>query len=219
MGHSWSMDTPHAGGLDEEAERELVQRSLSRLRELTGQPVRGWLSPGKFNSPNTPDLIAAEGIEYFCDWVNDELPYKWNVASGDLWSMPLATEISDTYTLVDNLHSEESWADQVCDAAAPEAREGLQNWIRATFGPAWAKLGWTPARSESEDERLRRASLLRIHGLLGEDPAIAAEVGKRLSTYLADRRSLEPNLAEPLIAIAARDGDLERFDRLRAAVA
>ena len=88
-----------------------------RLRELTGQPVRGWLSPGKLNSPNTPDLIANEGVEYFCDWVNDELPYRWNVASGELWSMPLSTEISDTFTLVDNLHSEESWADQVCDAA------------------------------------------------------------------------------------------------------
>lgn len=117
MCHSWSMDTAHAGGLEEDTERELVRRSVSRLRELTGQPVRGWLSPGKLNSPNTPDLIAAEGIEYFCDWVNDELPYRWNVSTGELWSMPLSTEISDTFTLVDNLHSEESWADQVCDAA------------------------------------------------------------------------------------------------------
>lgn len=117
MCHSWSMDTSHAGGLDEADERELVQRSVGRLRELTGAPVRGWLSPGKLNSPNTPDLIAAEGIEYFCDWVNDEVPYRWNVASGELWSMPLSTEISDTFTLIDNLHSEESWADQVCDAA------------------------------------------------------------------------------------------------------
>jgi peptidoglycan/xylan/chitin deacetylase (PgdA/CDA1 family) len=117
MCHSWSMDTAHAGGLEEDTELELVRRSVGRLRELTGQPVRGWLSPGKLNSPNTPDLIAAEGIEYFCDWVNDELPYRWNVSAGELWSMPLSTEISDTFTLVDNLHSEESWADQVCDAA------------------------------------------------------------------------------------------------------
>lgn len=117
MCHSWSMDTPHAGGLDEQEERELVARSVGRLRELTDRPVRGWLSPGKLNSPQTPDLIAAEGIEYFCDWVNDELPYRWNVASGELWSMPLSTEISDTFTLVDNLHSEQSWAEQVGDAA------------------------------------------------------------------------------------------------------
>ena len=117
MCHSWSMDTVHAGGLDEDAERELVQRSLGRLRELTGQPVTGWLSPGKLESPNTLDLIAAEGVEYVSDWVNDELPYRYNTASGELWSMPLSTEISDTFTLVDNLHAESSWADQVCDAA------------------------------------------------------------------------------------------------------
>jgi peptidoglycan/xylan/chitin deacetylase (PgdA/CDA1 family) len=117
IAHSWSMDTVHAGGLDEADERELVQRSVNGLRELTGQAVRGWLSPGKLNSPNTPDLIAEAGIEYFCDWVNDEVPYRWNVASRELWSMPLATEISVTFSLVDNLHSEESWADQVCDAA------------------------------------------------------------------------------------------------------
>jgi allantoinase len=62
------------GSTAESAERELVQRSVGRLRELTGQSVRGWLSPGKLNSANTPDLLAAAGIDYFCDWVNDELP-------------------------------------------------------------------------------------------------------------------------------------------------
>ncbi|MFM8411677.1 MAG: M1 family metallopeptidase, partial [Alphaproteobacteria bacterium] len=33
--------------------------------------------------------------------------------------------------------------DQVCDATAPDARAAVQEWIRATFAPAWAKLGWT----------------------------------------------------------------------------
>jgi allantoinase len=117
MCHSWSMDTAHAGGLDEDVERELVARSVGRLRELTGQPIRGWLGPDKLESPNTLDLVGAEGIDYVCDWVNDELPYKYTTSAGDVWSMPLATEISDTFTLVNNLHSEESWADQVCDAA------------------------------------------------------------------------------------------------------
>ena len=117
MAHSWSMDTVHAGGLDESDERELVVRSLTRLRELIDQPVRGWLSPGKLESPNTLDIVGAHGIDYVCDWVNDELPYKFSTSAGEVWSMPLSTEISDTFTLVDNLHSEASWADQVCDAA------------------------------------------------------------------------------------------------------
>ena len=116
LGHSWSMDTPHAGGLDIDAERALVQRSLTTLRELSGQAVRGWLSPGKLQSPNTPELLKAEGIEYCADWVNDELPYRFHTQAGDLWNLPLATEIEDRFVVMDNLHAEASWAEQVIDA-------------------------------------------------------------------------------------------------------
>lgn len=126
LGHSWSMDTPHHGGLDIEVERATVQRSLALLREASGQAVRGWLSPGKLQSANTPELLKAEGIEYFADWVNDELPYRFHTALGDVWNLPLATEIEDRFVVMDNLHSEASWAEQVVDAfelLLAEARE------------------------------------------------------------------------------------------------
>ena len=120
------MDTPHHGGLDIEVERATVQRSLASLREASGQAVRGWLSPGKLQSANTPELLKAEGIEYFADWVNDELPYRFHTALGDVWNLPLATEIEDRFVVMDNLHSEASWAEQVVDAfelLLAEARE------------------------------------------------------------------------------------------------
>jgi allantoinase len=116
LGHSWNMDTAHAGGLALAEETALIQKSLSTLRSATGQPVRGWLSPGKLNSENTPDLIKAAGIDYFCDWVNDELPYAFHTRNGDLWALPLATEIEDRFVVMDNQHSEASWAQQVVDA-------------------------------------------------------------------------------------------------------
>ncbi|KQP46234.1 polysaccharide deacetylase family protein [Pseudorhodoferax sp. Leaf274] len=116
LGHSWSMDTPHAGGIAIADERALVQRSLATLRELSGQAVRGWLSPGKLQGPNTPELLKAEGIDYCADWVNDELPYRFHTAQGDLWNLPLATEIEDRFVVMDNLHAEASWAEQVIDA-------------------------------------------------------------------------------------------------------
>jgi allantoinase len=116
LGHSWSMDTPHIGGLALEEECTVVQHALSTLRELSGQAVRGWLSPGKLQSPNTPELLKAEGIDYFCDWVNDELPYAFHTAHGSLWNLPLATEIEDRFVVMDNLHAEASWAEQVIDA-------------------------------------------------------------------------------------------------------
>lgn len=126
LGHSWSMDTPHAGGLQEADEASLIGRSLAALRSATGQDVRGWLSPGKLQSPRTPELLKANGIDYFADWVNDELPYEFRTANGSLWSMPLATEIEDRFVVLDNLHSEQSWAEQVVDACDLLLRESVE---------------------------------------------------------------------------------------------
>lgn len=116
IGHSWSMDTPHAGGLAEADEAALVERSLAALRRLTPRPIRGWLSPGKLETSNTPDLLKAAGIDYFCDWVNDDMPYRFHTRTGDLWAMPLSTELEDRFVVMDNLHAEASWAQQVMDA-------------------------------------------------------------------------------------------------------
>jgi len=114
--HSWSMDTAHAEGLDPAAETALVRRAVNGLRELTGRDIRGWISPGKLESAHTPEAIKAEGIEYFCDWVNDDLPYTFRTANGPLWAMPLSTELEDRFVLMDNLHPAHSWAEQVMDA-------------------------------------------------------------------------------------------------------
>ncbi len=126
LGHSWNMDTPHAGGLGEAEEAAVVARSLETLRGATGKAVKGWLSPGKLQTAQTPELLKANGVDYFADWVNDELPFEFRTANGPLWAMPLATEIEDRFVVMDNQHSEESWAEQVkdaCDLLLAESRE------------------------------------------------------------------------------------------------
>ena len=126
LGHSWNMDTPHAGGLAEADEAALIERSLTTLRAATGQAVKGWLSPGKLQSPQTPELLHAHGVEYFADWVNDELPYSFQTTRGPLWALPLTTEIEDRFVVMDNQHSEESWSEQVkdaCDLLLAESQE------------------------------------------------------------------------------------------------
>ncbi len=114
--HGWNMDTPHYGGLDPETEREQVARSLDVLRERSGQDVTGWLSPGKSQSRNTPDLLVEHGVEYMCDWINDDMPYRFRTAAGEIIAMPLSTELEDRFVLMNNLHSETEYADQVIDA-------------------------------------------------------------------------------------------------------
>ena len=114
--HGWDMDSLHYGGMEREQEAELVTRSLQRLRELSGQPITGWLSPARNESEHTPELLAANGVHYFCDWVNDDMPYPFKTKEGDLTAMPLSNELEDRFILMHNLHSEQSWLEQVCDA-------------------------------------------------------------------------------------------------------
>ena len=114
--HGWNMDTLHYGGLDEAAEAEQIKRSLDGLRQMTGQPVEGWLSPAKSQSPATPDLLAEHGVKYMCDWINDDLPYDFRTRSGDIVAMPLSTELEDRFIIQNNLHSESEYAQQIKDA-------------------------------------------------------------------------------------------------------
>jgi len=115
--HGYHMDAIHWSGLGKDAENELVAKSVNILRELSGQDIKGWLSPAKNESADTPDLLAANGIEYFSDWVNDDMPYQFRTDSGELTAMPLSTEIEDRFVINGNMHSEDSWVEQVCDAA------------------------------------------------------------------------------------------------------
>nr|BBD50080.1 polysaccharide deacetylase [Haliea sp. ETY-M] len=123
LGHGWNMDSPHYGGLDERVEQSLVTRTLETLRDATGQPVRGWLSPGRNESERTPELLVDNGIDYFCDWVNDDMPYPFRTDSGPLTALPLSTELEDRFVVMNNLHSEQSWCEQVCDACDMLLRE------------------------------------------------------------------------------------------------
>ncbi len=114
--HGYHMDALHYGGQDQTEEAELIRKSLDGLRQISGQDIRGWISPAKNESANTPDLLAEQGINYFCDWVNDDLPYPFHTKKGSLIAMPLSTELEDYHIILNNQHSAESWSEQVCDA-------------------------------------------------------------------------------------------------------
>lgn len=116
VAHGWDMDSLHHGGLTPMEETELIRRSIASLEGAAGRQVRGWLSPARNESPLTPDLLKEQGVVWFADWVNDEMPYRFHTRAGDLWAMPLPNELEDRFVLMQNLHSEDSWVEQVCDA-------------------------------------------------------------------------------------------------------
>ena len=115
IGHGLNMDTPHHS-LTEPQEADIIRQSMDLLREASGQEIRGWISPGRFESPVTPDLLSEAGIHYFADWVNDDMPYVFNTRHEPLVAMPLHTELEDRFVILDNFHSEISYGEQLKDA-------------------------------------------------------------------------------------------------------
>ena len=79
----------------EEDERDVIRRSIQLIKETTGKAPRGWMGPGLAETFDTPDILAEEGIEYVCDWVNDDQPYPMKVKSGSLVAIPYTVELND----------------------------------------------------------------------------------------------------------------------------
>jgi peptidoglycan/xylan/chitin deacetylase (PgdA/CDA1 family) len=115
MANSLDMDHLHHGGLDAQEEGRWISQSLQILRRASGQPVRGWLSPAKSESFNTLDLLGQAGLDYACDWVNDDMPYVMRTNSGPLVAMPHPIDIDDHTILVNNHHTEDDFRDQLID--------------------------------------------------------------------------------------------------------
>jgi len=138
IAHSTDMNGTIAGGMDEAAERDLIVRSLDTLERVSGIRPRGWHSIARSQSFNTPRLLVEAGVDYMCDWVNDELPYRFATTAGDIVNLPLNHELSDRQIIVAQQHSVASYAEQIGDA---------HSWLSAEaadFGGRMLPLHITP---------------------------------------------------------------------------
>ncbi|AXB79462.1 polysaccharide deacetylase family protein [Novosphingobium sp. P6W] len=119
IAHSTDMNGTIDSTLPVEEECALIRDSIAALSDVTGTAPRGWLSIARSQSFATPDLLVEAGIEYCCDWANDELP--WAFANG-LVNLPLNHELSDRQILNVQQQSVDSYAQQMLDA---------HDWLRA----------------------------------------------------------------------------------------
>jgi puromycin-sensitive aminopeptidase len=149
--------------------------------------------------------------------------------AGDQWALVRAGKatIEAFLDVADALHDETDYdvlegvagpLDLIDQQIAPpggEPQEHFRDWIARRFGPQLERLGWDARSGEDDPTRLRRAALVRLIGGVAEAPAVLAEARRRLDAYLADRGSLEPNLADSVAGLAARVGDEPLYDRYR----
>lgn len=107
--------------------------------------------------------------------------------------------------------------DRLATAAGTETPERVRDWIASRFGPGFLDLGWDAGLEEADDVRLRRAALIGLLGEVAEWPPVLAAAAERFESYLGARAAIEPNLADPVVLLAARSGDAARFDAMEAA--
>ncbi len=102
-------------------------------------------------------------------------------------------------------------------APAADVAPALRDRIAELFGPQLVEVGWRAARGETESERERRAVLVALLGEIADWPPVVVAAQARFEAYLEDRRSLDANLADPVVSLAARHADAARYETLRAA--
>ena len=112
IAHSTDMNGTIDSTLPEAAERALIGDTKARLAAC-GVAADGWLSIARSQSWRTPDLLAETGYRYCCDWVNDELPYRFR---NGLINLPLNHELSDRQIIAVQQQSADSWAQSLEDA-------------------------------------------------------------------------------------------------------
>jgi allantoinase len=116
MAHGVGQRRAITAAMSEPDERAYIRDALDAVGRAAGAAPRGWLSPERSESARTPGLLAETGIQYLCDWANDDQPYLVGPDDRPLVSLPLMQEVSDV-----NLHwnrrvTMARWAEVVCEA-------------------------------------------------------------------------------------------------------
>jgi allantoinase len=125
MGHGIN-NSQMMANRSEEDERLLIRDILAKIQAGTGFRPRGWLSPALTETHNTLDLLAAEGVDYVGDWVNDEQPYDMRVKTGKMTSIPYSIEINDIPVLLDLKQSAETFGRMIRDQFDVLYEDGAQ---------------------------------------------------------------------------------------------
>jgi allantoinase len=85
-------------------ERANIRQTLEVIERFTGTRPTGWLGPGRGQTFDTLDHVAAEGLSWFGDWVLDDQPLWVKTAHGPLLAVPYSAEINDITIMVSHHH-------------------------------------------------------------------------------------------------------------------
>jgi peptidoglycan/xylan/chitin deacetylase (PgdA/CDA1 family) len=124
MGHNES-NSRRLNAIDSSQEAQVIHNSLATIEKATGKRPKGWLSSGLQETWSTLDLLAAEGCEYVCDWVNDDQPYLMTLESGrTLISIPYSHVLNDKPQYERDHRTADEFQEMICRQFEVLYREG-----------------------------------------------------------------------------------------------
>ena len=108
----------------EDDEAGVIGKTIDTIRDFSGTAPRGWMGPGLAETVETPDLLAEAGIEYVCDWVNDEQPYPMR---DGLTALPTMLEMDDLFTMSNRRVTIDRFAQSMRDGFDVMYQDGASN--------------------------------------------------------------------------------------------
>jgi peptidoglycan/xylan/chitin deacetylase (PgdA/CDA1 family) len=127
MGHCES-NTRRLNAAPPGEEPRIIKDSLAVIEKATGARPRGWLGSGLQETWDTLDLLADNGLDYVCDWTNDDQPYIMNL-DGDktVVSVPYSHEINDKPAFEKFHRTADEFREMICRQFDVLYREGVQS--------------------------------------------------------------------------------------------
>jgi allantoinase len=126
MGHA-TTNSKLLTGLSEDDERKVIRETVETIKKTTGVAPRGWLGPALAETFQTPEILAEHGIEYLCDFCNDDQPYPMKVKKGRMINVPYALELNDIPFFVGKGNSGEDFMQAIKDQFDVLYDEGKTN--------------------------------------------------------------------------------------------
>ena len=98
--HSYAMDVLPVM-MKEDEERANLKRCTDLLQNVSGQAVKGWLSPRATPSANTARLLSEAGYVWYGDTLADDLPWIETCGNQQIVAIPLSTDVNDMRSMKD----------------------------------------------------------------------------------------------------------------------
>jgi hypothetical protein len=100
VSHSYAMDVMPVM-MKEDEERANIKRCTDLLQNVSGQAIKGWLSPRATPSANSGRLLTEAGYVWYGDTLADDLPYVEAHGGKKIVAIPLSTEVNDMRSMKD----------------------------------------------------------------------------------------------------------------------